>query len=340
MPTRPSRRQILEGAGAALIAGALPPACASAGAASDVGPTVAPAAAPLGAPAPRGPLIVSTWGFGQAANVEALAALERGVGHPFEACEAGVRVVEADPTGRSVGYGGLPNAAGEVELDACVMRGDTLACGGVAALKNTLHPVSVARAVMEQTIHVLLAGAGAEQFARAMGHPYHDLLVPETRAAFERWKATQQRPPPEDDHDTIGQIVLHEGRFGMAVTTSGRAWKLPGRVGDSPIIGAGGYCDDRAGACVSTGVGEEVIRVCGSFAVVELMRQGAGAADACREVAGRVGENLKRAGKREQVAFLAVDRAGGVAGVCTTGDFRYALTDGEGTRMLPSEVVW
>jgi isoaspartyl peptidase/L-asparaginase-like protein (Ntn-hydrolase superfamily) len=284
--------------------------------------------------------VASTWGFGDRANAAALDALAAGVEHPVAAAEAGVRVIEADPAVASVGYGGNPNALGVVELDACVMRGDSLGCGGVAALQDTLHPVSVARKVMEETIHVLLAGDGATRFARELGFPAKDMLTDASRRRYEDWLEKGGRPPPEEDHDTIGQIVYADGRFGVAVTTSGRAWKLPGRVGDSPLIGSGAYCDDRAGACVGTGVGEEIIRICGSFAVVEAMRHGASADEACQSVVGRAAEHMKRTGNREQVALLAMDRQGNVSGCCTTGSFRYVLTGDEGPQTIPSTVVW
>jgi isoaspartyl peptidase/L-asparaginase-like protein (Ntn-hydrolase superfamily) len=322
-------------------------ACAAADSGSDVASDVAsggaspqPRVTPLDGPSPSGPRVASTWGFGDRANAAALEALAAGVEHPVAAAEAGVKVIEADPSVASVGYGGNPNAEGVVEVDACVMRGDTLACGMVAAVQDTMHPVSVARAVMEETIHVLLAGDGATRFAREQGFPAVDMLTDASRKRYQNWLLKGGRPPPEEDHDTIGQIVYADGRFGVACTTSGRAWKLPGRVGDSPIIGAGAYCDDRAGACVGTGVGEEILRVCGSFAVVEAMRHGASADDACREVVGRVAEHMHRTGQREQVALLAMDRQGNVSGCCTTGSFRYVLTGDDGPQTVPSTVVW
>lgn len=349
MTSTPSRRTVIGGAGAAWLASVVAQGCASvsgaegaggdAAAALSAAPASAPTPAPLSGPGVTGPVIASTWGFGQQANAAAWAALEAGAAHPLDAAEAGVMVIEADAGNHSVGLGGFPNAEGVVQLDAAVMRGDQLRCGGVAALTQTLHPVSVARAVMERSIHVLLVGEGAVTFARQMGFPEQDLLTPAAKEAWQRWLRQQTRPPPEEDHDTIGQIVLDRGRFGVAVSTSGRAWKLPGRVGDSPIVGAGLYCDDRFGAAVSTGVGEEAIRVCGSFAVVEAMRRGASVAQACHEITARVAESLSSRGLSDQVAFLAMDPAGNTAGCCTTGAFRYALTDTEGTRMLASEKV-
>jgi len=287
-------------------------------------------------PPTRERLVLSTWAFGAAANDVAWARLLQG-GHPLDACEAGLRVTEADESVSSVGYGGLPNADGVVELDAAIMRGDTLACGAVAALRNVLHPVSVARAVMEQTPHVLLVGEGALAFARQQGVPEQEMLSPAARQAWEAWRAAR-RPvvPAQDDHDTLGLIVLDQGRFAMGVTTSGKAFKLPGRVGDSPIIGAGGYCDDEAGACVATGDGEEMIRSAAASSVVAGMRRGAAPEEAVREVLVR----LRRRGRGEtSVALLAADRQGRVAGCALQAGFEYALTDAEGTRVLPGVVV-
>ncbi len=339
--TPPHRRAFLGRAGASLVAGtlaasALPLGCAT-------GPLTG-----MRGTAKRERVIVSTWKMGRAANHVAWERLladrtRQGAAaspesHPIDACEVGVHVTEADPSTSSVGYGGRPNADGVVQLDSSIMRGDTLACGSVAALENVLHPVTVARAVMEHTPHVLLVGQGALDFARSRGVPEQEMLTAEARNAWERWKAKQdtQRAPAEEDHDTIGMIVMDRGRFGMAVTTSGWAYKLPGRVGDSPIIGAGGYCDDEAGACVATGDGEEMIRTCASFSVVEAMRHGASPERACRDVLARI---MKRAGSRKpSVSLLAVDRWGQVGAHSMHAKFHYAQSDdAQGTVVLKAE---
>jgi N4-(beta-N-acetylglucosaminyl)-L-asparaginase len=295
--------------------------------------------------------VASTWSFGQAANAQAWRVLEAG-GQPLDACEAGVQVSEADPSITSVGYGGLPNAEGVVELDASVMRGDTLECGAVAALRGFLHPVSAARAVMERTRHVLLVGEGAARFARAQGLLEQDLLTPESRQAWEAWKVRQAAGAAEPwererlavagrdhDHDTIGMIVADRGRLATAVTTSGLAWKLPGRVGDSPIIGAGSYCDDEAGAAVSTGVGEEVIRVGGCVSIVEGLRRGLTPRRAGLAVLQRVRRAMARAGRSGDVAFIVASREGEVWGGCLVPGFQYALTGDDGARLVTGEVV-
>ena len=316
-----------------------------------------PDAPPEGAGAPpdargaRDRLVVSTWGFGRAANGPAWELLVRGGRHPLDAVEAGVKVIEADPSVTSVGYGGLPNADGVVELDASVMRGDTQECGAVAALRNVLHPVSVARRVMEATPHVLLAGDGALAFARAQGFPEQDLLTPGSRAAWEQWKAGQrarvepwQQEPDAaagkgGNHDTIGMIALDGGRLATAVTTSGMAFKLPGRVGDSPIVGAGSWCDDELGAAVSTGVGEEVIRSAGCVSIVEGMRRGLTGRRAGIEVLCRILRRQRKAGRGNAVAFLVVSRSGEVWGGSIGGGFQYAYTDADGTRIVSGEAV-
>lgn len=356
-----SRREFLGtlGAGAAVMSAA---ACASGGGGSGHTPRAASSddASLIETDGESGPLIVSTWNFGVAANGAALEQFSKGQGDPLDACEAGVRLVEGDPKVTSVGYGGLPNAEGKVQLDAAVMRGDNLACGGVGGLEGIRHPVSVARRVMESTPHVLLVGQGAHDFAVKEGFPVEDLLTDEIAERWKLWKAEQTRsdgavepweqsrnspdPAPGEDHDTIGMMVRHEGRLAMAVTTSGLAWKLPGRVGDSPLIGAGGYCDDRAGAAVSTGVGEEVIRSCGSFAVVELMRQGENPAAAIVEVLSRIRETLGRRPSTEtkkdvQVAFLAVDVHGRVGAMALQPGFQFALTTGGQTKLHEGAVL-
>ncbi|MHC4845711.1 MAG: N(4)-(beta-N-acetylglucosaminyl)-L-asparaginase [Planctomycetota bacterium] len=296
-------------------------------------------------------LIVSTWNMGTRANPVAWDVLrDAATEHPLEACEAGVRVIEADESVTSVGYGGNPNAEGTVELDAAIMRGDTLECGAVGALQRVMHPISVARAVMEKTRHVMLVGEGALSFARSLGVPEDDLLTDRARAAWERWRAKQaekvepwdQAEPagrPLEDHDTIGMVAFDRGRFGTAVTTSGMAWKLPGRVGDSPIIGAGSYCDDTAGAVVSSGDGEEVIRTGGCLAIVEAMRRGIPPRRACAEVLGRIRRSLEMRGKSGFVGFVAVSRAGEVAGMALRKGFQFAFTDKDGTRLYDGEVL-
>ena len=351
----PTRREFLHATGGALIGAAALAGTAAAGA--------APLAQPDGADgqrAPDGRLVVSTWDFGLAANAAAWAALQGGCAHPLDACEAGVRVAEADPAVTSVGLGGLPAADGVVELDAAVMRGDTLHCGGVASLRGVLHPVSVARAVMERTPHVLLVGDGALRFARALGFPEQDLLTPGARQAWEDWRAGRgarlepweramlraDAPPaeapagrPGTDHDTIGMIALDGGRLATAVTTSGLAFKVPGRVGDSPIVGAGSYCDDDVGAAVSTGIGEEVIRTGGCVSIVESMRRGLPPRRAVAEVLARIRRAMRAGGRDGQVAFLVVSRGGEVFGGALQPGFQYARTDGSGSRLIDGEVV-
>jgi len=346
------RREFLTQSGALLAAVSLGAALPAAGCAT---PAATPAASLVDA-SRTGPdrLIASTWNFGLAANAVAWQRLADGAGHPLDACEAGVMVPEADPAVTSVGYGGAPNAAGVVQLDSAVMRGDTLDCGAVAALENILHPVSVARAVMERTPHVLLVGNGALEFARRLGFHEQDMLAPAARTAWEGWQRgrpqklepwEQPRTPAAGatpaDHDTIGMIALDRGRLATAVTTSGLAFKLPGRVGDSPIIGAGSYCDDEVGAAVSTGMGEEVIRAGGCVSIIEAMRRGSGPQRACLDVLARVRRTLERAGKPRDmlVAFLVVSRSGEVYGAALCKGFQYAVTDAGGSRLIDADVL-
>ena len=228
-------------------------------------------------------VVIATWPFGMTAVKTAAALLEQGK-PALDAAIAGAQAVEDDPKVHSVGYGGLPNAIGNVQLDACVMDGQTLSCGAVAGLENVRHPAALARRVMEKTPHVLLVGEGARLFAVQQGFPLESLLTPESVAEWEKIRprkrtaeapAGSERHPADPSHDTVTVLARDQKNIlGGVCSTSGLAHKLPGRVGDSPLIGHGLYVDNTAGAAGATGVGEEVIRIGGSLLVVEAMRAG------------------------------------------------------------------
>lgn len=274
------------------------------------------------------PIVISTWRHGQDANAGAWPILERG-GTALDAVEAGVRVTEADPKGRTVGIGGFPDRDGIVTLDACIMnaQGD---CGSVAALQDILHPITVARKVMEDTPHVMLVGQGAKDFALSLGMEEVDLLLPETRALYEQWrtKNPDYRPPINvENHDTIGLLALDKnGDLAGACTTSGAAYKYHGRVGDSPIIGAGLYVDNEVGAATATGWGEAVIRAVGCFLVVEFMRQGHDPTTACKLAVERV-ISKNPDWKEIQVGFIALAKDGSHGGYCIQSGFDYAVQE-------------
>jgi isoaspartyl peptidase/L-asparaginase-like protein (Ntn-hydrolase superfamily) len=270
------------------------------------------------------PVVISTWDFGLAPNQEAYARLGEG-GDVLDAVQHGVMLAEADPEITSVGIGGRPNCDGVVELDAALMDGATLDAGAVAALRGIKHPVAVARKVMERTPHVFLVGEGARRFALEQGFEDENLLTDDSRAAWEAYRA-EDRPPERDHHDTIGMVALRpDGRMAAACSTSGLAWKLPGRVGDSPLIGHGLYCDEQAGGAAATGIGEEVIRVCGSYQVVEFMRQGVDPGVAVRRVLQRI---LRHAGEDEAgfVGFVALRADGKVGFASTTPGFQVTVS--------------
>ena len=272
------------------------------------------------------PVVISTWNFGLAANVEAWKILSNN-GRALDAVEAGAKVPEADPTETSVGFGGLPDRDGHVTLDACIMdeKGN---CGAVAYLKHIVHPISVARAVMEKTPHIMLVGDGALQFALANGFTKKKLLTPQSEKAWKEWsKKAQYKPVVNiENHDTIGILALDQsGNLSGACTTSGMAYKMHGRVGDSPIIGAGLYVDNEVGAATATGVGEEVIRIVGSHLVVELMRQGLTPQDACREAVNRIVKKNAAKSKDIQVGFLALNKNGEYGSYCLQKGFTYAV---------------
>ena len=289
-----------------------------------------------------GAVIVSTWDFGAAANAAAFARLAAG-GSLIDAVEAGAMVPEADPTNHSVGYSGYPDRDGHVTLDAVIMD-DAGGVGAVAALENTTHAISVARRVMERTPHTMLVGEGATSFAREQGFPQEKLLTPEAEKAWRDWlKTSKYRPEANSenritrtpggalDHDTIGLLARTlDGRMAGACTTSGMAFKMRGRVGDSPQVGSGLYVEAGVGGATSTGLGEEVTRVAGSARVVASMRAGATPQKACEDVVRHIAKLRGDAIRGVQVGFLALDPKGNVGAFCLLPGFTYAVTDGAG----------
>jgi isoaspartyl peptidase/L-asparaginase-like protein (Ntn-hydrolase superfamily) len=269
---------------------------------------------------------VSIWQRGLAVNAVAAGVLARG-GHCLDAVESALRVSEDDVADQSTGWGGLPNAAGEVELDAAIMLGSGARAGAVGALRRTRYAISVARLVMEETPHVLLVGEGAQQFARANGFGDFNLLTDESCGRWEEWRARRTDPPKA--HDTMATIAIDAlGRIAGGVTTSGTACKLPGRVGDSAIIGAGIYVHQEVGGAAATGVGEEAIRISASFLVVELMRRGDDAGTACRRALQRlVTDNPLLGAKQLCLAALRIDGTAG--GSSLRPGFAYAYFNGE-----------
>ena len=277
-----------------------------------------------------GPLVVSTWDFGKLANVEAWKVLSSN-GRALDAVEHGVWVPEADPNNTTVGLGGAPDRDGRVTLDACIMD-EKANCGAVLCLEHIVHPVSVARKVMEKTPHVILAGEGALQFALTNGFKKENLLTPESEKAWKNWlKEAKYKPIANiENHDTIGMLALDASQnLSGACTTSGMAYKMKGRVGDSPIIGAGLFVDNEIGAATSSGVGEEVIRICGSHLVVELMRQGNSPQEACEKAVKRIVKNQPEKSKEIQVGFLAINKAGEYGAYALQPGFTFAVYSGE-----------
>jgi N4-(beta-N-acetylglucosaminyl)-L-asparaginase len=281
------------------------------------------------------PIILSTWNFGLQANVAAWKVLSAN-GRALDAVEAAARVPEEDPNNTTVGLGGAPDREGKVTLDACIMD-ENGNCGSVAFLENIIHPISVARKVMEKTPHVMLVGEGALKFALANGFKKENLLTAPSKKAYQDWKKKQEYKPVAnvENHDTIGVIALDaSGNLSGACTTSGMAYKMRGRVGDSPIIGAGLYVDNEIGAATSTGVGEEVIKIVGSHLVVELMRQGHLPQDACQEAVNRIVKKNPAKAKTIQVGFMALNKNGEFGAFCLLPGFNYAVHDANGNRLI------
>lgn len=256
------------------------------------------------------PLVIATWHVKEA-TAKAWEILQAG-GSALDAVEQGCRIEEANEKGQSVGKGGLPDRDGNVTLDACIMDKNGN-CGAVVYLKDIVHAVSVARKVMEDTPHVMLAGEGAKQFAISQGFKAENLLTEASKKAWEDWKIKSEYKPiiNIENHDTIGMLAIDKnGDISGACTTSGLAYKMAGRVGDSPIIGSGLFVDNEVGAAVATGLGEEVVKTVGSFLVVELMRQGKSPQEACEEAIGRIVNKPNSNYKDFQVGYIAVNKQG------------------------------
>jgi len=305
------------------------------------------------------PVVISTWDFGKPANAEAWKILSTG-GRALDAVEAGVKIPEADPNIQTVGYGGLPDRDGHVTLDACIMD-EHGGCGSVMCLEHIIHPISVARMVMEKTPHIVLVGDGALQFALANGFKKENLLTPQSEKAWKEWlksskyepvmnienqlynKATSTAvmPGSKSNHDTIGMVAMDaNGNLSGACTTSGLAFKMHGRVGDSPIIGAGLFVDNEVGAATSTGVGEEVIRIAGSHIVIELLRQGLSAEEACKKAVERIIQRNPEKAKTVQVGFLALKKNGEFGAYAIQKGFSYAVKNGEEERMYDAKSLF
>ncbi len=301
------------------------------------------------------PVVISTWDTGLAANKGAWEVLGRN-GSALDAVEAGVMVTEST-INCCVGLGANPDRDGFVTLDASIMDHEWN-CGSVGALERIKHPISVARRVMEKTPHVILVGQGAQQFAVAEGFPLEpQVLSEDAKKSYEQWLKKSEYKPVinientrpsgtgpsaparlangEWNHDTIGMIAMDAaGNLSGSVTTSGMGFKMRGRLGDSPIIGAGLFVDNEVGAVTSTGQGEDVIRVCGSHSVVEFMRQGMSPEEACKAAVEKVARIKKEKAKEIQVAFIAINKKGETGGYALQKGFSYAIKNAAEERMV------
>jgi N4-(beta-N-acetylglucosaminyl)-L-asparaginase len=301
------------------------------------------------------PIVISTWDFGREANAAAWEILGK-KGRALDAVEAGVKIPEADPNNQSIGLGGRPDRDGKVTLDACIMD-EKYNCGSVMCLEHIVHAISVARLVMEKTPHVILAGDGALQFALANGFKKENLLTSKSEKEWKEWLKKSKYEPQANienagygkdpmpggskNHDTIGMLAIDaNGDLSGACTTSGMAYKIHGRVGDSPVIGAGLYVDNEVGAATSTGVGEEVIRIVGSHLVVELMRQGLAPEDACKKAVERIVKFNPPKAKEVQVGFLAINKKGEYGAYALQKGFTYAVKSGGEEKIYSSKSIY
>lgn len=291
------------------------------------------------------PRFVSTWKFGKAVNDAALKTVSDG-GSMLDAIEKGIWVAEADVKNASVGIGGIPAANGVVQLDACIMNGPDHNAGAVGGIEDILHPISVARKVMEDTIHVMLVGEGAKQFALENGFHKTTLLTDKQKENYKRFlekkKKEQEQKPEinEDNHDTIALVgVDAEGNVFGGCSTSGWGFKIPGRVGDSPIIGSGLYVDNEVGGAGATGIGENVMRYCASFMIVEEMRHGAKPQKAIENVIERIAKKDPRNADELAINFVAINKKGETGAAGTSKGFQYAVTDPENSEVFDAKAL-
>ncbi len=289
------------------------------------------------------PIVISTWNHGLPANEAAWNILSNG-GHSLDAVEVGVKVPEADPNVITVGKGGIPDANGKVTLDACIMDEKGRA-GAVTFLEHIVHPISVARLVMEKTPHVMLSGKGALDFALENGFQKEKLLTKRRKEEWKKWKKEQKEfsnkinieNVTEDNHDTIGMLAIdRDGRISGACTTSGMGYKMHGRVGDSPIIGAGLFVDGEVGGAVATGSGELVMKTLGTFLVVELMRNGMSPAKACEEAVKRIAKKIPDY-QKHQIGYIALNTSGEYGSFCIQPGFNFALKTNDKTELVDAE---
>jgi len=304
------------------------------------------------------PIAISS-GNGKEATAKAMELINQG-SDAIDAVIAGVNIVENDPKDHSVGYGGLPNETGIVELDSCCMHGPTHNAGAVASLRNIKNPSKVAQLVMERTDHVLLVGEGALKFALSHGFKKENLLTDEARKIWLHWKENLSKednwfpPKPKDINEvtkTTGTITCcaidQAGNISGVTTTSGLSFKIPGRVGDSPIIGAGLYVDNEIGACGSTGRGEENLKNLSCFLAVEFMGMGASPEEACLKVCKRIVSHakvqsiLREDGKPNfNVSFYAINKAGQYGAATIYGPRKYAIDNGEKNQLLEGAYLY
>ena len=287
------------------------------------------------------PLVVATWPFGIDACKKSMEALGDPNRTAMDAVEAGIRVTEADLSNRWVGIGGYPNSEGVLQLDACVMDGQRTRqrSGAVAALVGYAHPISVARLVMEKTPHALFVGEDAAKFASSYGCETAQTPCEEAKKEWELWKKEQaasgKKPVSIEGHDTITLLALSkDGHIAGGCSTSGLKYKMPGRVGDSPIVGGGLYVDEKVGAAGATGTGENILRYCGTFLAVEYMRAGASPEEACRKVIQRIIEGEQRPAAELSVNFIAIDKEGRFGAAGTDADFIMAVATENGAELV------
>jgi L-asparaginase/N4-(beta-N-acetylglucosaminyl)-L-asparaginase len=296
-------------------------------------------------PGDSGLVLISTWPHGKPANDRAAEVFSAG-GNLLDAVERGINVTENDPTVTSVGYGGLPNEDGIVELDAALMDGTRHHAGAVASLRNIKNPISVARLVLEKTTHTTLAGEGAFQFALKMGFHAEQLLTPESLKKWMDWKADPKRQGywknPAENHDTIGMVATDgKGHVVSGCSTSGAAWKINGRVGDSPLVGCGVYADDHVGAASATGDGDMMTNYCTSVSIVHYMARGMSPQEACEELL----KHMARTNPRNQAAdasVIAMNNKGevGAASMRAATGFRYAVWKNGQSQVLEARSIY